>query len=206
MTNVPFKELKKTPYDLFIAPKPYSFDLNKDMIKLIREEFGAEGIVSKFADAVKRKAPGEVERIGKEIFEDYGEKWMKRTMQLADEYSDRTIEVIKETVDRSGNQFLFFPHVPQRFIEIAYLSTQQLLKMPITLNNAYELAYRLPQCQLFNTIKGQCGSKIANLMTCQNACLKALETLRKDLELGAVITMVASTAKDGYCEFSMRKL
>lgn len=206
MTNVPFKELKKTPYDLFIAPKPYSFDLNEDMIKLIREEFGAEGIVSKFADAVKRKAPGEVERIGKEIFEDYGEKWMKRTMQLADEYSDRTIEVIKETVDRSGNQFLFFPHVPQRFIEIAYLSTQQLLKMPITLNNAYELAYRLPQCQLFNTIKGQCGSKIANLMTCQNACLKALETLRKDLELGAVITMVASTAKDGYCEFSMRKL
>ena len=206
MTNVPFKELKKTPYDLFIAPKPYSFDLNEDMIKLIREEFGAEGIVSKFADAVKRKAPGEVERIGKEIFEDYGEKWMKRTMQLADEYSDRTIEVIKETVDRSGNQFLFFPHVPQRFIEIAYLSTQQLLKVPITLNNAYELAYRLPQCQLFNTIKGQCGSKIANLMTCQNACLKALETLRKDLELGAVITMVASTAKDGYCEFSMRKL
>lgn len=206
MTNVPFKELKEAQYDLFIAPKPYSFDLNEDMIKLIREEFGAEGIVSKFADAVKRKAPGEVERIGKEIFEDYGEKWMKRTMQLADEYSDRTIEVIKETVDRSGNQFLFFPHVPQRFIEIAYLSTQQLLKMPITLNNAYELAYRLPQCQLFNTIKGQCGSKIANLMTCQNACLKALETLRKDLELGAVITMVASTAKDGYCEFSMRKL
>jgi len=206
MTNVPFKELKKTPYALFIAPKPYSFDLNEDMIKLIREEFGAEGIVSKFADAVKGKAPGEVERIGKEIFEDYGEKWMKRTMQLADEYSDRTIEVIKETVDRSGNQFLFFPHVPQRFIEIAYLSTQQLLKMPITLNNAYELAYRLPQCQLFNTIKEQCGGKIANLMTCQNACLKALETLRKDLELGAVITMVASTAKDGYCEFSMRKL
>jgi hypothetical protein len=206
MTNVPFKELKKTPYDLFIAPKPYSFDLNEDMIKLIREEFGAEGIVSKFADAVKGKAPAEVERIGKDIFEDYGEKWMKRTMQLADEYPDRTIEVIKETVDRSGNQFLFFPHVPQRFIEIAYLSTQQLLKMPITLNNAYELAYRLPQCQLFNTIKEQCGGKIANLMTCQNACLKALETLRKDLELGAVITMVASTAKDGYCEFSMRKL
>lgn len=206
MVNDPFKELKEAPYDVFIAPKPYSYDLNEDMIKLIREEFGAEGIVSKFAGAVKGKVAGDVERIGKEIFEDYGERWMKRTMQLGDEYSDRTIEVVKETVDRSGNQFLFFPHVPQRFIEIAYLSTQQLLKMPITLNNAYELAYRLPQCQLFNTIKEQCGDKIANLMTCQHACLKALETLREDLELGAVITMVASTAKDGYCEFSMRKL
>jgi hypothetical protein len=206
MANDPFKELKEAPYDLFIAPKPYSYDLNEDMIKLIREEFGAEGIVSKFADAVKGKVAGDVERIGKEIFEDYGEKWMKRTMQLGDEYSDRTIEVLKETVDRGGNQFLFFPHVPQRFVEIAYLSTQQLLKMPITLNNANELAYRLPQCQLFNTIKEQCGDTIANLMTCRNACLKALETLRTDLDLGAVITMVASTAKDGYCEFAMRKL
>ena len=206
MANDPFKELKEAPYNLFIAPKPYSYDLNEDMIKLIREEFGTEGIVSKFADAVKGKAPGEVERIGKEIFEDYGEKWMKRTMQLGDEYPDRTIEVVKETVDRSGNQCLFFPHIPQRFIDIAHLSTQQLLKIPITLNNANELAYRIPQCQLFNTIKEQCGDKIANLMTCQNACLKALETLRKDLELNAVITMVASTAKDGYCEFSLRKL
>jgi hypothetical protein len=206
MANDPFKELREAPYDLFIAPKPYSFDLNEDMIKLIRDEFGAEGIVSKLADAVKGKEPDEVERIGKEIFEDYGEKWMRRTMQLGDEYPDRTIEVVKETVDRSGNQFLFFPYIPQRFIEIAYLSTQQFLKMPITLDNAYELAYRLPQCQLFNTIKEKCGDKIANLMTCQNACLKALETLRKDLELSAVITMVASTAKDGYCEFSMRKL
>jgi hypothetical protein len=206
MAKDPFKELKEAPYDVFIAPKPYSYDLNEDMIKLIREEFSAEGIASKFADAAKGKTPGEAGRIGKEIFEDYGEKWMKRTMQLGDEYSDRTIEVVKETVDRNGNQFLFFPYIPQRFIEIAYLSTQQFLKVPITLDNAYELAYRLPQCQLFNTIKEKCGDKIANLMTCQNACLRALETLRNDLELSVVITMVASTAKDGYCEFSMRKL
>ena len=98
MTEDPFKEIKEQPYPLFAAPRPYSFDLNEDMIKLIREEFGAEGIVSKFADAVKGKAPGEVERIGKELFEDYGEKWMKRTMQLGDEYSDRTIEVVKLTL------------------------------------------------------------------------------------------------------------
>ena len=206
MVKDPFKELREAPYDVFITPRPYSFDLNEDMIKLIREEFGAEGIASKFADAIKGKAAGEVEKIGMEIFEDYGENWMKRTMQLGDEYSDRTIEVIKESVDRSGEQFLFFPHVPQRYVEIAYLGTQRFLKMPITLNNMYELAYQVPQCQLFNQIKEKCGDKVANLMTCKNACLKALETLRKDQELDAVNSMVASTAKDGYCEFSLKKL
>lgn len=201
-----FKDLKKTPYPLFVASKPYSFDLNENMIKLIRGEFNAESIVAKLAGTISGKTMGEVQKIGKDIFEGYGESWMKRTMQLGEEYPDRTIEVVLEAVDSQGNQFLFFPFVPQRFVEIAYLSTQQFLKLPITLNNQNELAYKVPQCLLFNQIKGKCGDKVANLMTCKNAYLKALETLRQDLELDAVIDMTASTAKDGYCEFSLKKL
>jgi len=205
MVQDPFKDLKEAPFSLFVAPRPYSFDLNEDMIKLIRDEFNAEGVASRLAEAISGKAVSEVEKIGKEIFEDYGQNWMRRTMQLGEEYSDRTIEMVLESVDHSGNQFLLFPHVPQRFVEIAYLSTQQFLKLPMELNNQYTLAYRVPQCLLFNTIKEKCGDEVANLMTCQNACLKALETLGKDLELSVVIDMIASTAKDDYCEFSMKK-
>lgn len=206
MTEDPFKEQREAPYSLFVAPRPYSFDINEDMIKLIRDEFNAEGIASKFAEAINGKPLTEVEKIGKEIFEDYGENWMRRTMQLGDEYSDRTIEMILETVDHEGNQFLIFPHVPQRYVEIAYLSNQKFLKLPMVLNNQYELAYRIPQCLLFNTIKEKSGEEVANLMTCKNACLKALETIRSNMDLEAVINMAACTAPDGYCEFSMRKL
>ena len=206
MVKDPFKELKEAPYPVFIAPQPYSFDLNEDIIKIIREEFSAEGIATKLAEAIKGKTKGDVAKIGKEIFEEYGQNWMKRTMQLSEEYPDRTIEMVKETVDRQGNQFLLWPHLPQRLVEVAYLGTQQFLKMPIVLNNAYELAYKVPQCLLFNTIKEKCGDEVANLMTCKNACLKALETLRQDLELDVVIEMPATTAKEGYCEFSMKKL
>lgn len=205
MTEDYFKELKETPYNLYIAPKPYSFDLNMDMIKLIRDEFNAEVIASRFAEAISGKTGKEVERIGKDIFIDYGERWMRRTMQLCEEYPDRTIEVAMEAVDHDGNQFLIWPHVPQRFVEIAYLGTQQFLKLPIVLNNQYELAYRVPQCFLFNTIKEKCGEQVANQMICKNGCLQALETLRSDMELDAIISMPASTAKDGYCEFSMKK-
>ena len=201
-----FAEQKKAPYSTFIAPRPYSFDLNEDMIRLIREEFGAEGIASKFAEAISGKPKSEVEKIGKEIFEEYGQNWMRRVMQLSDEYSDRTIEVVLESIDHEGNQFLVFPHVPQRLVEIAYLGNQQFLKLPITLNNQYALAYRVPQCSVFNQIKEKCGDEVANLMTCQNACLKALDTICKDMELDIVIEMLASTPKEGYCEFSMKKV
>ena len=209
-----FKVLLETPYDLFVAPRPYSFDLNEDMIRLIREEFSADIIASKFTQAISGKATNEVEQIGKDIFEDYGESWMKRTMQLGEEYSDRTIEIVKESVDSNGNQFLVFPHVPQRFLEIAYLSTQEypkFLVLPIVISYKDELAYKLPECFIFKSINERCGAEVANLMTCQNACLKALETLRKvcleqDLGLDVNITMEASMAKDGYCQFSIKKL
>ena len=204
MTQDYFKDLKEAPYPLFTAPSPYSFDLNEDMIKLIGEEFNAEGVVFKFAEATSGKAMSEVEKISKDIFEDYGQNWIRKTMQLGEEYPDRTYEVLREAADRTGE--LFFPHVLQRFVEIAYLSTQQFLKLPIVLNNKDELAYRVPQCLLFSKIKEKCGAEIANLMTCKNSCLKALETLDKDLELDVVINMAASTAKDGYCEFSIKKL
>ncbi len=201
-----FAELKKAPYPLFAAPKPYSFDLNQDMVNLIREEFGAEVVAGKLAEAIKGKAKGEVEKVASALFEELGESWMRRTMQLGEEYSDRTIEMVKESVDREGTQFMLWPHVPQRFVEIAYLSTQEFLKVPITLNSMEALEYRIPQCALFNKIKEKSGDAVANRMTCKNYCLKALETLRRDLELDAVTDMAKSTAKDGYCEFSMKKI
>ena len=201
-----FKKMKETPYSVFIAPKPYSFDLNEDMVKLIRDEFNAEVVAGKLAEAIKGKAKNEIEKVASALFEELGESWMRRTMQLGEEYSDRTIEMVMESIDRQGNQFMAWPHVPQRFMEIAYLSTQDFLKVPITLNNIEVLEYRIPQCALFGKIKEKCGDDVANLMTCKNYCLKALETMRRDLELDALIDMPKSTAKDGYCEFSMKKI
>ncbi|MBM2825311.1 MAG: hypothetical protein HW402_975 [Dehalococcoidales bacterium] len=206
MATDPFKTLRETPYSRFVAPKAYSFDLNEKMIKLLHEEFAPALIAGKLARAISGKKNSQVEKIGQELFEDYGQRWMKRTMQLGEEYPDRTIEIVMETVDHQGNQFLFFPHVPQRFIEIAYLTTQSFLRLPIIVNNQHDLVYQVPKCLLFSQIKEQCGHEVANLMTCRHACLKALETLHQDLKLDAIVKMTASTAKDGHCEFSMKKV
>jgi hypothetical protein len=201
-----FKDLKKAPYPLFVAPRPYSFDLNEDMIGMLRTEFGAEVVADKLAAAIKGKSKADVEKTARAFFTEQGEAWMQKTIQLGEEYSDRTIEIILESVDRQGNQFLLWPHVPQRFVEIAYLSTQKFLKVPIVLNNSEELAYRIPQCALYAAIGEKCGKNVAKMMTCSECCMTALDTLRKHVEMEMLNEQVASTAKDGYCEFYMRKL
>ena len=202
----PFAELKKTPYDVFVAPRPYSFDLNEDMVNMIRSEFGADLVADKLSAAIKGKTKADIAGVASALFKELGGAWMQKTIQLSDEYSDRTIEVVLESVDRQGNQFLAWPHVPQRFVEIAYLGTQAFLKVPITLNNLEVLEYRIPQCALFGAIKEKCGDDVANLMTCKEYCLTALETVRRHQELEAIVDMPKTTGADGYCEFSMRKL
>ena len=205
-TKDPFEELKKQPYPLFIAPRAYSFDLNEDMIKMIREEFNADVVSSKLFEAIEGKKKGEIAEVAGALFKELGQAWMQKTIQLGEEYSDRTIEIVLESVDRQGNQFMVFPHVPQRFIEIAYLGTQDFMKVPITLNNLEMLEYRIPQCALFRAIKEKCGEEVAGLMTCKDYCLSALETVKKHVEMEAIIDMAKSTATDGYCEFLMRKM
>jgi len=205
-TRDPFEELKKAPYPLYTAPRPYSFDLNEDMVEMLRSEFGAELVADKLAEVIKGKAKDEVEKAARAFFEDTGRSWMQKTIQLGEEYSDRTIEVVLESIDRRGNQFLVFPHVPQRFIEIAYLGTQKVLKIPIVLNSGIVLAYRIPRCAFFADIVKKCGQDVANLMTCRSMCMTALETLRTEKALDVVNEMTASTATDGYCEFYMRKI
>ncbi|MEE8398495.1 MAG: hypothetical protein V3S89_05790 [Desulfobacterales bacterium] len=206
MTADPFKELREQPYPLYIAPEAYSFDLNADLITMIQEEFNAAAVCGKLKEAIGDKSGNDAVKAAEELFTGLGKQWMSKTIQLGEEYSDRTIEVVFETVDRNGEQFMIFPHVHQRFIEIAYLGTQDFMKLPMILNNMTDLAYRVPQCALFNKIKEDIGEECANQMTCKSYCLSALDTVKNHIDIDLLVNQTASTATDGYCQFAMKKI
>lgn len=206
MTADYFAELKKQPYPLYKAPKPYSFDLNEDMISTLHKEFNAEKVSDELMKVIKGKDKTEAVKDAEVFFKQMGTKWMSRTIQLADEYSDRTIEMVLESVDQQGRQFLIFPHVLQRYVEIANLANQEFLKVPIVLNNKDELAYQIPKCALYTKIIEKSGIDFAQKMTCKNYCLAALEIAQKKVELEALLSMPSETAKNALCEFSIRKL
>jgi hypothetical protein len=174
------------------------------MLKMIREQFDVDKVTTKFAEAVKGKSPSEIEAAGKDIFEAYGRDWMKLSHKLGDEYPDRTYEVLLEAVDNTGG-YLKFALLPQRFIEIAYLSTQELSILPIIENNHNRLSYRLVDCKTFKTIKDKCGEEIANMLTCKHACLTACKTIHQDLDIDAIISQTATIPENGYCQFEAKK-
>jgi hypothetical protein len=198
------EEAKKTPYELYIAPRPFSFELDMEMIGLLRKEFDPIIVVDEFANEISGKKVNEIDAIAKKVFGKYGEDWMHKTLQLGEAYPDRTYEMLKEAVDDTGE--MKFPLVLQRFIEIAYLSTQQFRILPIVENWAKRLVYRVKDCYTFKTEIEKCGQETANLLPCRYACLAACKTALEGLGLDATVEMEATMVKDSYCQFTLKKV
>ena len=129
---------------------------------------------------------------------------MRRVLQLGEEYTDRTYEALRDMIDRTGE--LLFPLVPQRFIEIAYLGTQDFLKLPVLENWIQRLVYQVPDCLTLRLIKEKCGTEVAEQVPCKYACLSALGTLFHDLDLSVTIERKDPTAEDNYCEYTIESV
>jgi hypothetical protein len=184
--------------------KKMTFDLNEGMIKAIGEEFKVQQIVDMFAEASKGKTDEDFDPVASDVFGQYGRNLMKRVLELGEKHTDRTYETLKKVIEKTGCHY--FPLVPQRFVEIAYLSTQPIYTLPIVQNNAEKLTYKLAMCDTYKSLKEKCGKAAADLLPCKNACLGALETLFRDLNIDVTIGMDATMPANDFCQFSASKV
>ncbi len=182
----------------------YSFDLAEEMVQQLEQEFGPEvlrGELQKAFSGGPAKVPSEAQ--ANSFFTDFGRRWMERTLELGEQHTDRTYEVLKETAKRIEE--LSFPFVPQRFIEIAYLSTQPIYTLPISENGARGLTFKMPFCGYFKVVKEAMGEEFANQLHCKGACLAACQTAFGHFGFDVGVTMDATMPADEYCQFSIRR-
>jgi hypothetical protein len=177
-----------------------SFELNEEMLQTVEREFSPEDIALRLTESVSGKSSEDVDKIGEEIFTKYGTDLMNRCYQLGEEYPDRTYEMIRQEAENTGS--LAFPLIPQRFIEIAYLSIQHISTLPVLENNIRRLVFQIKDCKIYNQIKSKAGDDVAERLTCRHGCLKLCEGLFSQFGFDDVsVEMEASTNKEGYCEF-----
>lgn len=187
----------RTPY-LDFSEKPYSFDLQESMLKLLASELDAETVVGRIAhldgDAAMRQS-----------FQDYGLKLAQRALQLGNEYPDRAYEVMKRAAEQTGTGS--FPSVFQRFVEIAYLGTQPaLMALDVIAASRHLFSYRLASCAVFDAIKAKCSQRTVADLPCQAACLSLCDSIAKGLGLDASCLrgrMDASMPDNGYCKVTV---
>jgi len=185
-------------------PKAVSFDLNSDMLDMLHREFDVDKLVERFAQQIEADPKAKLEDISKNVFQEYGKEFIRRTIQLGEEYPDRTYEVLKEADDHL-NGYLAFPLIPQRFLEIAYLSIQEFRNLPIMQNNPRRLTYRVPDCKIFQAINNKLGDEIAESLYCKHLCVSICENLMLSLGQDSVVTVDATREVNKYCQFSITK-
>ena len=169
------------------------FEVNEDLIS------GFFAALDNFAKSIENKERKEIEDIAKKVFGEYGRNLMTRAIELGEKYSDRTYGVMKEVAKKTGVGP--FPHVPQRFLEIFNMGTQQNV-LKVVVSTMSQLTHRVGPCVFFDAVKEKCGEDVAKLLTCKHIDLSALEALYNNFNLQVNIRMEASIPSEGYCQFT----
>ncbi|TAK29472.1 MAG: hypothetical protein EPO21_21475 [Chloroflexota bacterium] len=180
---------------------PLSHDLSPELIDRLGEECAPRVAVAAFVARVAgRSDPDTIESAAQEIFAGYGARLMQRALELGEEYTDQTYEVLKAGAKKTGR--LYFPHVAQRFLEVSYLATQAISAVDIVENNHYRMIIRLdPDCVIYTGVGEACGSGVSAQMPCRHVCLTALNTLFDALRLDIGVAQELSMGQDGQCRF-----
>ena len=178
--------------------KKLSFELNEEMLGIIAEEFNAQDLAAKFAEAVAEKG---LESAMKEVLEVFGNQLGHRSLQLGDEYSDRTYEVILETVDQTATYK--FPLLPQRFLEIAYLSTQELYAFPVRINTHDLFRFEIDDCRIFQELKQKCTEETIKDVPCKAACLRLIKTVCSHYDCDVSVEAATDPLGGNKCVFDI---
>jgi hypothetical protein len=184
-----------------VLPKDWTFDLSEEMVDRIKNEFDPDEAVEQLAGKIVGKSVDEAEVIARDFFADYGNRWMSRTLELGEEYADRTYLVLKAAAEKTGE--MAFPFIPERFMEIAYLSTQPIYSLPIVENTRSAFRYKMVFCDTIESLRQQCGDALADRLPCAAGCLGAAELAFRAKGFDVEVSQDASLVGDEFCQFSV---
>lgn len=181
-----------------MSEKRLSYDLAEEMLATLEAEFKPSLVASQAARSMQggghEAAAATLARVGR--------AWMRRVRELGEQYPGQTYLNIKAAVAETGDYF--FPHVPQRFLEIAYLGAFGLRAAEVLQNNRAALVHRMSGCALYQEIEARCGPEAARLMLCSHFCRAGLYTLYERLGLQVTVAQEATQAQSGHCLFAAR--
>ncbi|MBA4181710.1 MAG: hypothetical protein C0506_14065 [Anaerolinea sp.] len=184
-------------------PKDWTFDLAEDLIDGIRDEFDPDDAVGELAPRVAGKPVDEAEEAALQFFTDYGRRWMDRTLELGEKYTDRAYETLKKAAERTGE--LAFPFIPERFIEIAYLATQPIYSLPIAENTVNTFSYKMVFCDTITALREQCGDELADRLPCRAGCLTAAGRAFTSKGFDVVVSQDSRLSDGEFCQFTVRR-
>jgi len=176
----------------------YNLDLDEEMINELSEEFAPLN----FVKTLKLSEPHSIEDTRTSL-EQYGRELARKSIEKGEKRIDRVYHVMKKAIEKTGE--MKFPFIPQRYLEIAYLSIQPIRRLRIVANSAKSFSFRLNECSLYKAIEEEYGKEAADKMVCKSACFALIEEILSHFDFDIKPSLEASMAEDGKCQFKIER-
>ncbi|MHB1126688.1 MAG: hypothetical protein ACYC2T_06970 [Bacillota bacterium] len=176
----------------------YDYDLHEELLNGIAASFDVANAVKEYAARIKGTSIEMAQKIGEDFFGAYGAGLIEKSIELGNQYRDRTAELIDEVARKTG---VVFPAVPQRHLEAALLATRPTDKWQLNECNQKRIVYTVNQCSVYNALKEATGDVAEKALPCSSGCLSTLNTLFNKLDLNVKVEMEQKICQDGACKF-----
>lgn len=185
------------------------FDLNRDMLEHIYDQFNIKKLVSDFKFGIEEQSNKEVDIIAQKVFGTAADSLVQNVVDTADkeENRDRGYQILRQHCMRP--EVGPFPHLIQRFIEVLYLSINpKLPEVGFLESSRRKIEYWIDEkdCDVYSNVKEICGQEIAVHMPCMHLCVKALDKLAGywgNEKMNREIEMSGAMVNDHLCKFSI---
>jgi len=176
----------------------YNLDLDERMIQELSEEFAPMNFVKR----LNLSKPHSIED-ARASLEEYGRKLARKSIEKGEKKIDRVYHVMKKAIEKTGE--MKFPFIPQRYLEIAYLSIQPFRRLRIVTNSPKSFSFRLNECSLYKAIEEEYGKEAADKMVCKSACFALIDEILSHFDFDTKPFLETSMADDGKCQFKIER-
>lgn len=178
----------------------YDYYFSDELLNEFSNRFRMQQVIDEFVSVAKGKNAEQIEGMAKLVLDKYLQELANSLANSAKDNVDRTGELVYQVAEKTG---VVFPSIPQRLIELAFMSTRAEDKLAIPVSTSRMLTLRVSTCAAFNGLKSRLGEEKVEGLPCRHGCIANSSHLFSILNIPIELKNTAKINEKGYCEFTL---
>lgn len=179
----------------------YDYYFSNNLLSKFSQRFNMTKAISEFILMAKEKTSKQIDSVARQVLGKYSQELSTSLVDSEKDHMDRGGEIIHQVAERTG---IKFPSIPQRLIELGFMSTRAQDKLAISVSTSKTLTLRVSACAAYDELKSKLGEEKAKDLPCKYGCLANSKILFDKLNIPVELEGSADINEKGYCEFTFQ--
>jgi hypothetical protein len=177
----------------------YDYYLSDDLLSRFSHHFSMDKAIDDFISSTRGKSREETNNTAQQMLGRYLRELSTSLAKAEKDSIDHTGEIMYTVAEKTG---IRFPSVPQRLLELGFMSTRPQDKLSVTISSPKVLVLRIPSCTAYTMIKQRLGEEKTKDLPCIYGCLANSKMLFDQLGIATQLRNTAKINEKGFCEFT----